>query len=261
MAALEEQIAVPLFERARGGLRPTAAGDTLLRQARNILATMERMHIELAEFSRGAHGSIRVLASLSALSEFLPDDVGTFLAQHPKLRVSLDERVSSEIVQGVRDGSADFGVCWDAGELKGLELLPYRADHLCVVAPALHPLARRKRLAFVDSLAFDQIEILAGSIVQKTLRRTAAIAGETVRYRIQVSTFDAACRSVAAGLGVAVVPREVAQAFATSLRLHLIPLTDPWAERRFVLCVRSRESLTDIAKMLVDFLHARAAAA
>src|SRR5881227_3783771 len=149
IAALEDSVGVSLLTRGRRGIEPTPAGEALLRHARDVLTAMERVHAELREFGRGVHGSVRVFASLSALSEFLPDDVGSFLARQRTMRVSLDERVSSEIVRGVREGAADFGVCWDAGDLAGLQMLAYRSVHLCAIAPSSHPLARRKRLAFV----------------------------------------------------------------------------------------------------------------
>lgn len=258
MAALEEDAGVGLLKRGRRGIEPTPAGEAMLRQAREVLGLMERMRGELSEFASGAHGSVRVLASLSVLSESLPDDIGSFLAKHRTVRVSLEERVSSEIVRGVREGIADIGVCWDAGDLSGLATLRYRSDHLSVVVPASHALARRKRLAFVDTLDYEQVEILAGSIVQYTLRRAAALADKTIRHRIQVTTLDAACRNVAAGLGIAIVPAEACDAQARALGLALVPLTDAWAERRFVVSYRSRESLTAAARLLADFLNARA---
>ena len=187
IAALEDDVGVALLKRGRRGIEPTPAGEAMLRQARDVLGLMERMRAELSEFASGAHGSVRVLVSLSVLSESLPDDIAGFLARHETVRVSLEERVSSEIVRGVREGVADLGVCWDAGDLTGLASLRYRSDHLSVVVPAAHPLARRRRVAFVETLAFDQIEILAGSIVQETLRRAAAVEGQAIRHRIQVT--------------------------------------------------------------------------
>ena len=258
IAAMEDEIGVHLLKRGRRGIEPTPAGEALLRQARDLLGTMERMHAELGEFARGVHGSVRVFASLSVLSEFLPDDIACFLAEHRSVRVSLEERVSSDIVRGVREGAVDVGICWDAGDLARLQTLRYREDHLCAAVPSAHPLARRKKLAFVDALPYDQIEIEPGSIVQITLRRAAALAGLALRYRIQVSTFDAACRSVAAGLGIAIVPREATEAYVRTLGLQLVPLTDAWAVRRFVICTRSRESLSAAARLLVDHLHERA---
>lgn len=258
VAALEESVGVPLLVRGRRGIQPTPAGEVLLRQAREVLSAMERMHAELGEFASGVHGNIRVFASLSALSERLPDDIGGFLAEHKAVRVGLDERVSSEIVRGVREGSADFGVCWDAGELAGLDTLAYRSDHLCAIVPASHDLAGAKKLGFVETLDYDHIEIRAGSIVQAALRRAAARAGRTLSYRIQVSTFDSACRNAAAGLGIAIVPREaVSEAYAGALKLRMLALTDAWAERRFVLCMRSRDSLSPAARSLADYLHQR----
>jgi len=257
MSALEDDAGVTLLKRGRRGIEPTPAGEAMLRQAREVLRLMERMRGELSEFATGAHGSVRVLASLSVLSESLPDDIGGFLAQHRTVRVSLEERVSSEIARGVREGIADLGVCWDAGDLSGLATLRYRNDRLSVVVPQGHPLARRKRIAFVDTLDYEQIEILAGSIVQLTLRRAAALAGKTIRHRMQVTTLDAACRSVAAGLGIAVVPREACETQARSLGLGIVPLTDAWAERRFVVCYRGRETLTAAARLLADYLNAK----
>ena len=62
------------------------------------------------------------------------------------------------------------------------------------------------------------------------------VVGSTPTYRIQVSSLDAACRIVAAGLGLAVMPREAVGAAAQGL--VLLPLAEPWAERRFVVCSR-----------------------
>ncbi len=259
IAALERNAGLPLIVRGRRGIRPTPAGEVLLRQARELLSAMERMHAELGELAGGVRGNIRVFASLSALSERLPDDIGAFLAEQRAVRVGLDERVSSDIVRGVREGAADIGVCWDAGELAGLETLGYRTDHLCAAVPTTHPIARRDRLSFAETLDFDHIEIRAGSLVQATLRRTAARAGRRLSYRIQVSTFDSACRNAAAGLGIAIVPREaVSGAYTQALGLRLVALSDPWAERRFVLCMRSREGLSPAARSLADYLHERA---
>lgn len=260
IAAIEEEIGAPLLARGRRGIEPTAAGQALLMQARDILATMERLHTELSEFATGVRGSVRAFASISVLTEFLPEDVGGFLAKHHSVRVSLEERVSSEIVRGVREGAADFGVCWDAADLHGLQLLGYRSDRLSVVAPPAHPLASRKRLTFEDTLDYPQVDVQPGSSMQAMLRRYAAMAGKSFHHRIQVSTFEAASRSVAASLGIAILPREGAEAHAKALGLRVLPLADDWAKRRFVICMRSREALLPAARMLVDHLHQRSKA-
>lgn len=261
IAAIEDAVGVALLmrgRRGRRGIEPTAAGQVLLRQARDILSTMERMHAELGDFASGVHGSVRVLASLSVLSEFLPDDIGSFLARYQSVRVSLEERVSTEIVRGVREGSADFGVCWDAGDLQGLQALGYRSDHVGVVVHPSHPLAGRTEIRFADALDHETVGVMPGSIMDTMLRRYAAIAEKSLVHRVQVSTFDAACRIVAANLGIAVVPCEVAGPYAKALKLRVIPLADGWAKRRFVICMRSIDVLPATARLLVNHLQQRA---
>jgi DNA-binding transcriptional LysR family regulator len=50
------------------------------------------------------------------------------------------------------------------------------------------------------------------------------------------------------------VPREASAAQARALGLAIVPLTDPWAERRFVVCFRARESLSAAARLLAEYL-------
>ena len=95
IAAIEREIGTPLLVRGRRGIEPTAAGEALLRQARDVLGAMERMRAEISEFATGVQGSVRVMASVSALAERLPDDIASFLARYKSVRVSLDEGVSS----------------------------------------------------------------------------------------------------------------------------------------------------------------------
>lgn len=258
IAAIEQEIGAPLLVRGRRGIEPTAAGETLLRQAREVLGVMERMRAELSEFATGVHGSVRVVASVSALAERLPDDIATFLALYQSVRVSLDERVSSEIVRSVREGAADLGVLWDVADLGGLHAVPYRSDHLCVGVHPSHPLARRKRLRFVETLEHVAIGVTPGGMMEAMLRRQAALAGKSLAYRIQVSSLDAACRIVAAGLGIAVLPREALAPHASASGLTLVPLSDTWAERRFVVCSRPHNVLPATVRLVVEHLQGMA---
>mgnify|MGYP001289375438 CR=1 FL=1 len=252
--ALEEDLGVTLFVRDRRCVKPTAAGEVLLRQARDILSLMDRTRAELSEFTKGVHGSVRVLAGFSALIEFLPDDISEFLAGHQSVRVALEEQVSVDIVRAVHEGSADFGICWDAVELEGLQRVSYKSDRLCLVTPADHPLAKLDAIHFADSLEYDHIRVIKGSLTDIMLQREARQHDRQIPYRVQVSTFDAACRMVASKLGITVLPRQALQQPLQDPRIKAIDLLDPWAARQFVICFRSADGLTNAAKLLVKHL-------
>ncbi len=263
LALLEQTVGNTLIERRRRGVVPTGAGEILLEHARAMLAAADRVGRDMAAYGNGITGQVRILATVSSIAEFLPDDIASFLQvpAHRDIRIDIEEAVSSELVRGLREGVVPVGVCWDAADLAGLQTRSYRRDHLAIVAPLSHPLARRRRCAFEDTLGFDQVGLPASTAVHTMLARAAAIIGRPINYRAVVSTFDASMRCVRAGLGIAVVPREVAEPVAASLGIRVLPLTDDWAQRRFAICFNDEKRLSPAARMLVEHLHQLAVAA
>jgi DNA-binding transcriptional LysR family regulator len=265
LAQLEQQVQAPLLERHRRGVVPTAAGEILLEHARAMLATADRVARDMAAYRHGIKGQVRVLASVSSITESLPDDIASFLRApgHAQIRVDIEERTSSELVRSIREGLAPLGVCWDAADLQGLETRPYRSDTLAVIAHPDHPLAGLSACAFAQTLAFEHVGLPASTAVYTMLARAAAVIGRPLHYRATVSTFDAALRCVRAGLGIAVVPQEIANPahlpHAPDWGLRTIALTDEWAKRRFAICFRSAEQLSPAAQLLVAHLQGLAA--
>jgi DNA-binding transcriptional LysR family regulator len=121
--------------------------------------------------------------------------------------------------------------------------------------PLGHPLAARRRIAFAEALPQVSVCAAHGGMMDRLLQREAARLGQQVVYRIMVSGMDAAARIVAAGLGPAILPREAVQMHAVSRRLALVPLTDRWAERRFVICLRADGSVSATARLLAEALQ------
>jgi DNA-binding transcriptional LysR family regulator len=93
--------------------------------------------------------------------------------------------------------------------------------------------------------------------VQTLLRREAARHGRTIDYRVIVSNFDAAFRAVAAGLAVGIMPMLEGEQFGALRRIKLVPLTDRWARRRFIVCYRTWADLAPAAQRMVEHLTQR----
>lgn len=257
LAALEDQIRAPLLERSRRGVKLTAAGEALLPAARSLLQSMSRVQLSLSEYAQGVHGHVRVAASMSPISSFLPGDIATFVRRHDRVHVSLDERVGADVVRSVEEGRADLGICWDETGTRGLQTIPYRADHLVVLAHRSHAIASRKRISFAETLQYERASIQGGSIVQLTQQRLAIAEGESLKSHVQVRTYDGACRIVAANLAIAIVPKEPSRPLVRSFGLRAIPLSDEWALRRFVVCVKDRSELPSPARLLLEALAAQ----
>ncbi len=254
LTQLEAALGVPLFVRHARGLTPTAAGESLLRHARQVFAQLEQMHADLAPYASGLNSQVTVFANTNAINCFLPEDLGDFLREHPRIRICLEEQPSPAIIQAVAAGQVDIGVVAAEGGLAGLETQAYRRDRLVLVVPLAHPLAGRDAVAFGEVLAEPFVCLHAGSAIHTFMMNHAARLGGRLDARIQVRSFTAVCRMVAAGVGIGMVPRS---SLAAVDSVRTVEIADDWAPRDLQLCVRSTSALSPAAAALCEHLAAK----
>jgi DNA-binding transcriptional LysR family regulator len=253
IAQLEHQFGVQLLYRTAQGVRLTPAGHVMLTHALQMLEKVGEMRAEIADYSKGVKGVVRIHANASALAQYLPDDLASFAAKHPGIKISLEEERSGAIVEAVQTGAADIGIVMEGADAAGLQLLDYRADVLCAVVPRDHPL-RARRLAFARLLDYDFVGLESNTVISQILLAQAAQAEKPLRLRVQVKSFDVVARMIQAGLGIGVLPEDAARAFAQYMGLRLIGLTDTWAKRRMYVAIRQGAALPAAARQLVDHL-------
>jgi len=259
LSDLEGTLETPLLYRHTRGVDLTPAGESLLHHARSVLFSLEKMQAELSEYADGVRGHVRVHASISAIVQFLPEDLGAFIGDHAEVKIDLEEHLSTEIIRAVQEGAADVGIC-NAGVLDAsheLQSKPYRQDQLVLIVPRGHALARRESIAFADTLDFDHVGLHSNSSIYLAMREAAAAQGRTIRLRIHVTGLDAMCRMIHNGLGVGVMPRRAFELMHGVGDLECVRLTDPWAQRRIDLIARDFATLPVTARMLVEHLTAR----
>jgi DNA-binding transcriptional LysR family regulator len=252
---MEEALGTGLLERHRRGVRPTPAGAALCHHAQLVLAQMERLNGDLREHARGGvRGHIRLISNTTALEEYLPDVLAGWLATNPGIDIALEERVSHEIAPAVAQARADIGVLTDLAGAEGLETYPFRIDRLVVVVPRGHPLAGRRDIAFVDVLDEEFVGLVAGSALAEHLAWQSARLGRSLKMRIRLRGLDSVCRMVEYGVGVAVVPETAARRCRRTMALDMLRLTDRWAMRQLIVCVRGLDLLPAHARRLVEHL-------
>jgi DNA-binding transcriptional LysR family regulator len=260
LSDLEATLDTPLLYRHTRGVDLTPAGESLLHHARSVLISLEQMQAELSEYADGVRGHVRIHANISAIVQFLPEDLGAFAKAHPQVKIDLEEHLSSEVVRAVQEGAADLGIC-NAGALgtgHALQTQPYRHDELVLIVPRGHALARRVRVAFEETLDCDHVGLHANSSIYLAMREAAALTGRTIRLRIQVTGLDAMCRMIHNGLGVGVMPRRAFELMHGVGELESVALTDPWALREIDLVARDFDTLPLTARLLVEHLRSRA---
>jgi DNA-binding transcriptional LysR family regulator len=251
---MEGDLGTPLLLRSRRGVQPSEAGHTLVHHARTVLQQMERLRGELGEFGAGLQGHVRLLCNTSAMTEHLPEALGTFLAQHPRVSVDLEEQGSADIVDAVRAGLCDLGIVSDAVDVEGLQSAVFRRDDLVLIVPRGHPLARRRKVALAEVLDARFVGLADRNPLQEHVALHARRLGKRLNYRVRVRGFDAVCRMVEQGIGVGIVPRAAADRFASSMNIRCIPVAEAWAERYLLACARDVDALPLNARRMLEHL-------
>ena len=256
MNDFEQSFGVTLFKRLSKGMALTPAGEALLHHARVTLLNVEKIAVELSEYSQGVRGHVRMLANLSAIVEFLPEDLSAFFATHELLRVDLQERPSGQVISGIEEGAAEIGICSGAAETRNLEAFHYRYDHLVLVMRPEHPLAGRDALSFIDTLDFDHIGLHTASSIYLRAQYAATEAGKPMRLRINVPGFDAVCRMVQANMGIGLIPDRAFEVVGAGMGLRSVRLRDDWARRELKIVVRDQHQLSSTGRLVLDHLRA-----
>lgn len=262
LSDLETAVDTALLYRHSRGVTLTPAGESLLHHARTVLFGLERMQGELSEYAEGVRGHVRVHANISAIVQFLPEDLGAFARQHSQIKIDLQEHLSPDVLHAVQEGAADLGICNTGGNgASALQSRPYRSDRLMLIVPTGHTLSTRDAIYFEEVLDWDIVGLHANSSISLAMRAAAASAGRQLRQRIQVTGLDAMCRMIDNGLGVGLLPDRAFALMHGVGRLAAVPLQDAWAHRELRLVARDFDALPVTARLLAEHLATPAPAA
>ena len=256
ISELEARSGVTLLLRHDRGVEPTAAGEALVAQLRNVFTLLDRIVADLDAFRGGARGHVRVHAHMSAMAGSLPEVLARFIAAHPGIEIVLEEYTSIEILHAVQTGTADVGVISGAMQTGILHVIPWHNDRLVVVLPQQHALLERQHLRLADLRDEPFVGMQVESALQRLFRHQAEALGFPLRERAYASSFDSVRRMVEVGLGIAVLPSIAVEPYTGNMRIAMRPLEEEWALRPSMLCVRDPENLPAAVRLLIkDLTH------
>ncbi|MFD1830980.1 MULTISPECIES: LysR family transcriptional regulator [Streptomyces] len=155
MKALERSVGTPLFLRVGRRMRLTEAGEALSRHAGVILDSMATAQQQMAALTRLRAGRVRVCAFPSAGATLVPEALARLAADHPGVRVELQESEPPESLDRVVRGECDITLAFTYPGLREqvpeeLVEIPLLEDQLTVLMPTGHPMARRRAVRLAE---------------------------------------------------------------------------------------------------------------
>ncbi len=253
---IEAALKTQLLVRTNKGVEPTAAGLALSALARKALLELNQIPLQLQGYASGVYGLVRVFASISAMAQFLPGDMKSFLTLYPHVQIQLEECSSSAATRAIADNAADIGIYTGAPPSPELETWRYDEDRLVLCVPEGHALACREDVSLDDVMDEDFVGMDSGTAISLALQRNAGLRERSLRIRMQAGSFDALCVMIGCGLGVGVMPEAIARRSARELKLSTIRLRETWARRDFWICTRPEQSSPPASLLLARHLEA-----
>lgn len=259
IAQLEREVGTTLVERSARRVRLTPAGEVLLGHVEAILARLADAERELAEVAHLGHRRLQVAAFATAATTVLPPAVGAFRRRLPQVALTLIEADPADSLPGLLAGEHDAALTYDYPSLaspqhEGLELDPLFVDQMCVALPVGHPLAARDDVP-LTALADEPWAAPHHTVCRDALELACRTAGFAPRVMSQTNDYMVMQGLVAAGAGVAVMPR-LAAAITVRPGVVVRPLLGEPLERVTFLATRSGTADTPVLAALAEELVA-----
>lgn len=255
---LEHALGAALLERSPRGVVLTAVGQKVYEYGQQLDAVLVRMTQEVWSAAGAVKGVVRLFANASAIVGELPERLQQFHQQYPDVDVALQEWRSWEVVRACLDDQADLGIAVAAEVPRGLESWHFAFDPLVVLMPAAHSLAHNKGLKLADISKLGIVGIQPGGALDQLIKHQADAQQLALQFKVSVNSFDAACRMVQAGMGLAVIPLSATQAYASDKGFAIVPLREGWAKRELRLYALKKSPRMPAVQRLIEALAKQA---
>ncbi len=257
IARLEAETGTMLVVRDRRGVRPTAAGATLVEHAESIFAQVEAAEADLAAVLGVRGGRLRVASFPSAGATLMPIAVATFRQRHPDVSLSLAEGEPEEIAPRLRAGEFDLALLFEFPGVRerpgvGLRTLMLLEDPMHVALPAEHPLAGKRALTLADLRDQDWVQTSDSSPCARHVVRSCVAAGFEPNVTFESDDYETVQGLVAAGVGVALIPRLALSRVHPGIVVRALAPRSP--ARKVVAATMARPGVAPAAKTMLRVL-------
>lgn len=255
---LEAEIGTPLFERNRNGVRPTAAGEFLLRHIRETMTDYQRTLAEIAGLSGAVTGAVRIISLESLALRFMPAAVEELSARYPRVTFTVLVVDPGEIADELRSERNDFGVLFVDRRFAGVDVVGDIRTAIGAVMRPDHPLARRRRLTLTDCAAYPVVMLHDRWLLDAIMTTEFAKSGARLAPRVVSNSIEFMRHMMLSNLGIGFF---TPVGFIDEIRrgdLVHVPLAEPRLnDSRIGILVPRRHRQSPPALLAINHIRAR----
>jgi DNA-binding transcriptional LysR family regulator len=256
IADLERRLGVLLVERDRGGVRTTAAGDALLRPAREVLRAEQTARRAVQQLSGLVEGTLVVGGSTIPASYLLPELFARFHEAHAGIALRLAAGDSGEILERIYAADLELGVVGVPPEGREFDTFPVGEDRLLLVAAPTHPLAKSKQISLEQLRSHPMVWREEGSGTRVAAERALGDPGE-MPVALEMGSTESLRAAVRAGIGPGFLSDLAVADDLAAHKLVEIRLRGFEVRRRFHLVARKSTLLSPAARAFIELARSR----
>lgn len=206
MKKLTDAVGLPLFEQVGRKIYLTEAGKELEITAREIMQSLERCDMSIAEMCGLKKGKLR-LAVVSTAKYFVPRILGDFSRLHPGVEVALKVTNRQRVLERANENLDDLYIFSLPEHRIELDARPFMLNELVVMAHPEHPLAAQRNIPMemVAQEPFLMREF--GSGTRTTVESIFNQHGVKPNIRMELGSNEAIKQAIIGGLGISVLSR------------------------------------------------------
>lgn len=210
---LEEELGVKIFDRSRSPVMPTETGKRILAQARRILEEVDHLHRLAGEMSDQVDGELRLGVIPTVAPFLLPLFLQDMLEEYPKLRITIHELTTSEIVVQLKSNMIDAGLLATPLGQDAIREIPLYTEPFVVYRSKKLPIIRRgksqNKLSPMD-LDLDRLWLLQeGHCLRSQIAALCELKKQNRTYSnlvYEAGSIDSLKRLVDSNAGITVLP-------------------------------------------------------
>lgn len=224
---LEAELGTPLFERVGNGVRPTAAGDYLIRHARETLAGWQNVCGEIATLSGNVHGEVRIVSIPAPIVRILPNAIVATSKRHPNVTYRIIDATPQEHAEEMRARRPDIAILFIDRRYRGYNVVARIKMRLGAIMRPDHPLAGRRELSLTECAAHPVIMLSDPWILNATAEAEFTHSGAQFKATALTNSLPMTKEMMRAGLGIGFfTPAGFINELKTGELVH-VPLTEP----------------------------------
>jgi DNA-binding transcriptional LysR family regulator len=248
---LEEEYGEKLFDRTRGAIRLTPAGEVLFEYAERLLALRSESRRAVADSGQITRGLLSIGANETTFLYVLPDILAEYRKRFPRVRISIYRNFSQKVLEKVESGAIELGVVSLPIKVPSLKVIKLFRDPIVWIAPPDHPLAGRKTVTAADLAEEDLIFHRIGSLrrlMDEQLRPHRA----QVRVAMELTSAAIVKKFVASGFGISLISASFAEEEIRAGKLKTLPVEGTRLYRELGLVYQRERSLCRAATSFIE---------